>query len=300
MKCLSRRRLLSVTAVAGSALMFQHAFAHKVSSDDLHAHLKALECAHGGRLGVSIMDIASGRLLEHRGDESFPMCSTFKWMAAALVLSRVDQGTEQLDRRIVFSKSELVPHSPVTEQQVGGDGISIAQLCEAAITLSDNTAANLILSSVGGPAAFTAFARSVGDRVTRLDRIEPALNQGRPGDPRDTTSPNAMLKNLRAIVLGDVLCVTSREQLIAWLVANKTGDQRLRAGLPTTWRVGDKTGSNNAGITNDVAMAWPARGGPLLISAYYAESSADGKARDSVIAEVGRIAVAFFSDTSPS
>ncbi len=298
MTSLSRRRLLSATAVAGSALMFRHALANHVSKDDLRDHLDALERAHGGRLGVSILDVGTGRRLDHRGDERFPMCSTFKWIAAAFVLTRVDRGEEQLERRIAISSSDLVPYSPATEQRVGGVGMSMAELCEAAVTLSDNTAANLILAHVGGPQALTAFARSVGDPVTRLDRIEPDLNEGTPGDPRDTTSPVAMLDTLRELVLGDILSVLSREQLTAWLIANTTGGKRLRAGLPTSWRIGDKTGSSSAGVTNDVAIAWPTRGGPLLITAYYAESAVDDKARNAVIAEVGRIAASFLADAT--
>lgn len=295
---LSRRRLLSATAVAGSALMFQHALAKNVRSDDLHSHLEALERAHGGRLGVSILDVAGGRRLDHRGDERFPMCSTFKWIAAALVLSRVDQGEEQLDRRVAISNGDLVSYSPETEKHVGSDGMSLGELCHAAVTLSDNAAANLILANSGGPQALTAFARSIGDKVTRLDRIEPDLNEGKPGDPRDTTSPVAMLDTLRKLVLGGTLSSASREQLTEWLVANTTGGKRLRSGLPASWRVGDKTGSSSAGITNDVAIAWPTRGGELLIAAYYAESKGDDAARSAVLAEVGRIAVSFLADTA--
>ena len=295
---LSRRRLLSATAVAGSALMFRHALAKQVSKEDLHGHLIALERAQGGRLGVSILDVASGRRLDYRGDERFPMCSTFKWIAAALVLARVDRGDEQLDRRVAISQSDLLAYAPVTEKHVGSDGMSMAELCHAAVTLSDNTAANLMLASSGDPQGFTDFVRSIGDRVTRLDRIEPDLNEGTPGDPRDTTSPVAMLGTLRKLVLGDTLSSTSRDQLTDWLVANTTGDHALRAGLPTSWRIGDKTGSSSAGISNDVAIAWPTRGGPLLITAYYAESKGDGKARSVVLAEVGRIAASFFAVTT--
>lgn len=294
---LSRRRLLSATAVAGSALMFRHAMAKNIRGGDLHSHLKALERAHGGRLGVSILDVASGRRLDHRGDERFPMCSTFKLIAAAVVLARVDRDEERLDRRIPIAKDDLVPYSPETEKHVGSDGMSMAELCHAAVTLSDNAAANLILANSGGPLALTAFARSIDDTVTRLDRIEPDLNEGTPGDARDTTSPVAMLDTLRKLVLGDALTSSSREQLIAWLIANTTGDNRLRAGLPKSWRIGDKTGSSSAGISNDVAIAWPARGGPLLIAAYYAESKGDDNARNAVLAEVGRIAASFLADT---
>ena len=168
--------------------------------------------------------------------------------------------------------------------------MTLAELCEAAITLSDNTAGNLLLASFGGPAGLTAFVRALGDEMTRLDRIEPELNEATPGDPRDTTTPAAMLENLRRLVLGDALSGASREQLTAWLVANKTGGKRLRAGLPPEWRVGDKTGGGGNGATNDIAVAWPPGRPPIIVSAYFGESSASLDARNAVLASIGRIA----------
>ena len=252
--------------------------------------LAALERANGGRLGVAILDTASGRRINHRGEERFPMCSTFKWLAAAEVLARVDRGAESLSRRIEFAKTDLVPYSPVTEKHTGAPGMALAEICEAAITLSDNTAGNLLLDSMGGPAGLTAFARSLGDRHTRLDRRETALNEAIPGDPRDTTTPAAMLQDMHALLLGDVLSAQSRTRLVEWMVATRTGDARLRAGFSKGWRIGDKTGSSDNGVVNDVAIAWPPAGAPLLVAAYYAEATRDGDARNAVLAEVGRIA----------
>lgn len=254
------------------------------------AQLAALQQQHGGRLGVAILVADSGRRINHFGEQRFPMCSTFKFLAAAQVLARVDRGEERLDRRVVFAKEDLVPYSPATEQHVGAPGMTMAELCHAAVAVSDNTAGNLLLASFGGPTALTAFARSLGDGKTRLDRIEPDLNEAVPGDPRDTTTPAAMLGNLRALLLGDALSPASRLQLADWLVATTTGDERLRAGLPADWRVGDKTGTSNNGVTNDIAIAWPPGRGPLLIATYYAESSIPQQQRNAVLAEVGRIA----------
>jgi beta-lactamase class A len=255
------------------------------------ATLAAVERRYGGRLGVSVLDTGSGRSLGHRADERFALCSTFKLLAVACVLERVDSGRERLDRPIaVPPKERLVAYSPATSQHAGG-AMPLAAICEAAMTLSDNTAANLILDSIGGPPAVTAYARALGDTVTRLDRDEPTLNDVKPGDPRDTTSPAAMAANLRRIVLGDVLSEASRSQLVAWLVANKTGGDRLRAGLPKSWRVGDKTGSGSGGIGNDIAVAWPPGRAPLIIAAYYA-GGASNAPRDAVLAQVGRIAAA--------
>jgi beta-lactamase class A len=249
--------------------------------------LAAVERQNGGRLGVAVLDTATGERLVHRADERFPMCSTFKLIAAALVLARVDRGEEQLERRIVFPRSDLVPYSPVTGSRAGGRGMTLAELCQAAMTVSDNTAGNLLLSSFGGPAALTAYARSLGDSSTRLDRLEVDLNEARPGDPRDTTTPSAMLRTVQQLVLGDALSSNARERLIGWLVANKTGNSRLRAGFPPSWRVGDKTGAGNNGTTYDVAVAWRPRGAPLIVAAYYTESTLSPEGRDHRITLIG-------------
>ena len=284
----TRRSLLTASLFA-AAMPLDRLFAQETSTTGPVAQLAALERRHGGRLGVAILDVDSGRRINHRGEQRFPMCSTFKLLAAALVLARVDRGEERLDRRVVFSEKDLVTYSPVTKAQVGAPGMTMSALCHAAITVSDNTAGNLLLASFGGPAGLTAFARTLGDRMTRLDRIEPELNEATPGDPRDTTTPAAMLADLRALLLGDALSAASRAQLIDWLVANTTGGQRLRAGVPAGWRVGDKTGTGEHGATNDVAILWPPGRGPLLVSAYYAEAEASQDQRNAVLADVGRI-----------
>ena len=285
----ARRSLLAASLGAAAAIPLARAFAQDAGEGPV-ARLVALERRHGGRLGVAVLDTVGGRRVNHRGEERFPMCSTFKWLAAALVLARVDRGEERLDRRVVFEAADLVPYSPVTEHHVGAPGMTMAELCDAAVTVSDNTAGNLLLASFGGPAALTAFARSLGDTRTRLDRIAPSLNEGKPGDPRDTTTPAMMLHDLQAVLLGDVLSETSRTQLTAWLVGTTTGGERLRAGVPSDWRVGDKTGTNNTGVTNDVAILWPPGRGPLLVAAYYAEAATATQAqRNAVLADVGRI-----------
>jgi beta-lactamase class A len=291
------------TALAGSLLMVP-AFAalttgaQGATTPGVTDRFKDLEYRHGGRLGVAILDVATGNRMEHRANERFPMCSTFKFLAAAFVLTRVDRGEERLDRRITFTKADLVTRaghvtwSPVTETRVGGDGMTIGEVCEAAIALSDNTAANLLLASFGGPAALTTYVRSLGDTITRLDRFEPDLNEATPGDPRDTTRPGAMLENMRKLVLGNSLSSSSRKHLAAWLVATKTGDKRLRAGFPRGWRVGDKTGTSMNGVANDIAVVWPPNRGPLIATVYFAEARASDEQRDAIIAEVGRIACA--------
>ena len=289
----TRRSVLAASLfVAASAAPLGRVYAQAEPRPGPSEQLAALERRYGGRLGVAILDSRSGRRINHRGEERFPMCSTFKWLAAAHVLSRVDRGEERLDRRVVFGKDELVAYSPVTEKHVGKPGMTLAELCHAAITLSDNTAGNLLLASFGGPAGLTAFARSLGDTRTRLDRIEPELNQAIPGDPRDTTTPAMMLADMRALLLGEALSTASRTQLAEWLVATRTGDERLRAGFPPGWRVGDKTGTSGNGIANDVAIAWPPGRDPLLVAAYYDGRDATSEQRNAVLAEVGRIVAA--------
>lgn len=251
--------------------------------------LMALERRHGGRLGVAVYVADTGRRINHRGEQRFPMCSTFKFLAAAQVLARVDRGEEDLQRPIVFDDEVLVTYSPVTQSRTGPPGMTVAELCHAAVAVSDNTAANLLLATLGGPGGLTAFVRSLGDRHTRLDRIEPELNEATPGDPRDTTTPAAMLADMRALLLGDRLSPSSRTRLGDWLVASTTGGKRLRAGFPPDWRAGDKTGTSGNGVFNDIAIAWPPGRGPRLVTAYYAGSSASAAQADAVLAEVGRI-----------
>jgi beta-lactamase class A len=270
--------------------------ADKPANDKLAARLAALprafakiEAARGGRLGVAVLNSGTGQQAGHRLAERFPMGSTYKLLAAAGVLARVDAGQDRLDRRIRFTRQQVVTYSPLTESQVGGEGMTLAALCEAAIVISDNTAGNLLLEPLGGPAGMTAWLRSLGDRTTRLDRIEPALNEAAPGDPRDTTSPAAMLASLRALALGPALSANGQAQLQSWLRANKTGDARLRARLPTGWQAGEKTGTSSHGTTNDVGLLWPPDGAaPLLVAAFLTESTAEGPVREAALADVGQ------------
>jgi beta-lactamase class A len=251
--------------------------------------LAEIEAREVGRLGVFARDTGTGATIEHRADERFPMCSTFKLLTAAAALKRVDEGTERLDRKITYGPGDLLEYAPIVKAHVAEGGMTLADLCAAAIDWSDNTAGNLILQSIGGPAGFTAFARSLGDNVTQLDRNEPSLNEATPGDPRDTTSPRAMAASMQKVLVGDVLSDASRRQLQAWLVDDEVGDKRLRAGLPPSWRVGDKTGAGERGSTNAVAIIWPPGRAPLIATVYYTESSAPMDARNAVHKEVGAL-----------
>lgn len=283
---MNRRDFQIQAAAALFAAGLPNVFAVQVRDDD--SDWRALERRCGGRLGVAVLR-PDGRLAGHRGDERFPMCSTFKWVAAALVLQRVDRGQEKLDRRVRFGREALVAYAPVTEKRVGGDGMTIAELCEAAITWSDNGAANLLLDSFGGPPAVTRFARELGDPVTRLDRVEPQLNEGKPGDPRDTTSPAAMARLLRSALTGDALSAASRARLAEWMMATQTNGKRLRADLPPGWRMGSKTGTGPRGSTNDVGFFYaPGSTQPIFVAVYMTGTKAPQPQREAVIAEVAR------------
>jgi beta-lactamase class A len=288
------RRTLITALAAAPVLLPAVAGAAPIDQKALSSRINELERASGGRIGVAVLDTQDGRRFAWRGDERFRMCSTVKAPLSAAILRRVDQGRERLDRRVTFGPEVLMGNSPIVEKHVQ-DGLTIGQLCEATITLSDNAAANLLFEALGGPsggpAALTRFLRAIGDQTTRSDRLEPALNGGAPDDPRDTTTPSAIVATWKTLLLDDTLSPASRQRLRDWLIANKTGDRRLRAGLPPGWRVGDKTGNNGKDITNDVAIAWPPGRGPVLIAVFH-DRGGDEDARNTVHANVARAVVA--------
>lgn len=283
-----RRRWFSFGVGGALTLASLGATAQAGGSDEA---FKRIEAASGGRLGVCILDLATGRRLAHRADERFPMCSTFKFLAAAFVLQRSDSGLEELTRAVAIpAKADLVPYSPATGPNAGKT-MTMAQLCNAAVTLSDNTAANLMLASFGGPAGLTEFTRALGDRFTQLDRNEPLLNEATPGDARDTTTPAAMLGLMKKLLVNETLKPASREQLTAWMLANTTGAKQIRAGLPDGWRVGDKTGSGGNGTGNDIAIVWPPGkdSAPILVTAYLTGTSGPVEQRHATLAAVGAL-----------
>ena len=287
---MQRRHFSTATALTlASPLAFVPTRAQAASN--LPAQLQQLEATAQGRLGVTILDTATGQVHGHRMDERFMMLSSFKLLASALVLARVDRGLESLERRITYAKTDLVTYSPVTERFAGTlEGMSLGGLCEATITTSDNSAANFILDSYGGPAALTRFARELGDNTTRLDRKETELNTGTAAALLDTTTPRAMALTVQTLLLGNALSAASRQLLQQWLVGNTTGDKRLRAGLPPGWRVGDKTGTNQTDA-NDIGITWPTNGrAPLIITAYLAESAASSAVKEATLAGVARLA----------
>lgn len=253
------------------------------------SRIAALEKQHGGRIGVAVLNTANDEHLDYRGDERFALCSTFKVLLAATVLARVDKGEESLSRQVHYTAAALEDYAPIARRNLAQGHMTVAELNAAAIEYSDNTAANLLLNTIGGPAVVTSYVRSVGDNVTRLDRTEPTLNTNLTGDLRDTTTPMTMVNTLRTLLLGDALAPASRQQLIQWMLNNTTGGAKLRAGFDPSWKVGDKTGMGENGAANDVAIVWPGAAKPVLVAVYYSGSDASGESRSAVIAEIGKI-----------
>lgn len=286
---LRRTFLIGAGCVAASALA-QRA-SGTFGGEAFRRGVLALEKEAKGRLGLVIFDTGSGARFAHRRDERFPMCSTFKLPLAAAVLRQVDLGRERLDRAIAICESDIVPHSPVTKPRVGGSA-TVAELCEATMTESDNAAANLLLPIVGGTAGLTRFMRGLDGGMSRLDRAEPALNESRPGDPRDTTSPAAMVAMLQKLALGSVLAPPARERLVGWMLANRTGAKRLRAGLPARWHIGDKTGAGANGSDNEAAILWPPNRAPILVAAYLTQTPLPFEQTNAVHARLARLIAA--------
>jgi beta-lactamase class A len=295
MNPVTRRQALATTAAA----LLAPALAAPAAAD--LPELLALERRAGGRLGVAMLDTVSGAQTGLRAGERFGMCSTFKLPLAGLVLKAVDEGRLALDQWVPYGQKDMVPHAPVTSQQLKAGGMTVGALAEATQVTSDNPAANLLVTLLGGPAAVTAALRALGDAHTRLDRMEPMMNLVPDGELRDTTTPAAMARTTARMLRSDWLTPASRERLAAWMVTTQTGLRRLRAGLPADWRAGDKTGTamdpRMADKLNDVAVAWPDAQQAVVIAAYYDAPGRTGRIRDedqAVLAEVGRIAAAWW------
>ncbi|MDA4109862.1 class A beta-lactamase [Mycolicibacterium holsaticum] len=287
---LSRRRIL----VGGLTLAAAAASTQKIALADpappIQDQIAALEHQQGALIGVFAVNLASGNAVAHRAQERFAMCSTFKAYAAARVLQMAEHGELSLEERVFVDPGDIVANSPVTEARAGGE-VSLAELCRAALQRSDNTAANLLLTRIGGPQAITAFARSIGDPQSRLDRWETELNSAIPGDLRDTSTPEALGGGYRNLLAGDVLAPPQRSQLEDWMRANQTSS--MRAGLPQGWTSADKTGSGDYGSTNDVGIAYGPDGQRILLALMTRSQASDPKAAGlrPLIGELARLVV---------
>ncbi|MEV0578636.1 class A beta-lactamase [Streptomyces sp. NPDC050392] len=297
----SRRALLSLggAGAAGALLVAaagpSRAAARPAGSGSVTARLRELERAHGARVGAFAYNVATGVAVRHRADERFPMLSTFKTLAAAAVLRDLDRNGEVLGRLVRYTKADCVSDSVVTDTpECIASGLTIDQLCEAAICDSDNTAANLLLRELGGPHAVTRFSRSIGDPVTRLDRWEPVLNSAEPWRRTDTTTPAALARSYARLVLGNALESHDRERLTGWLLNCRTSGTRFRLGLPPEWTIADKTGGGSYASCNDAGIAWTPDGAPvvLVVLTTKPDGDADATGDHPLVAGVAKVLAA--------
>ncbi|CAL60806.1 class A beta-lactamase precursor (Penicillinase) [Herminiimonas arsenicoxydans] len=291
----SRRSLLLAAIATPFAGMAIPAFAsdQRISRSAIQQEFSRLEASARGRLGLSAFNTGNGMRVQYRAYERFPVCSTFKTIVAAAILQKSTTDKRLLNKRIRYNKDEVEQsgYAPITQKHIA-DGMSIAELCAATLQYSDNAAANFLMQELGGPAAVTAYARTIGDDTFRLDRWEPELNTAIPGDLRDTSTPAAMGKSVQRLTLGDALALPQREQLVNWLKGNTTGGKRMQAGVPQDWIVGDKTGTGYYGTTNDAGVIWPATGAPIVAAIYFTQNEKEARPRDDIIASATRIVVA--------
>jgi beta-lactamase class A len=273
-----------------AALIFAAAIAQNatLATNDVANRIGEIEKRTGARIGVAAHDMGNGKRVEHRANERFLMCSTFKFLAAAAILKNVDEGKDDLSRFVRYGQKDILEYAPVTKQHLAEGGMRLGDLCAATIEQSDNTAGNLLLQSRGGPAGVTAFVRALGDNTTRLDRMEPELNTATPGDERDTTTPAAMEHDVSILLLGNILSSASRQRLDEWLSQNETGAAMIRAGVPKDWTVGDKTGRGPTN-TNDIAIIRPPGRPPVVLTIYVEALSMSADARNAMIAEVAQL-----------
>lgn len=264
------------------------ASAATIDSASLTAIARLQEAKLNARIGIAVIDTATGNTVSYRGNERFPLNSTHKALLCGALLSKVDKGELALSDTTQFSKAALVEYSPVTSQFVAPKSMSWQQLCSAAVSHSDNSAANLVTRKLGGPAAVTRFLAETGDSVTRIDRNEPELNSAIPGDKRDTTTPVAVSQTLQKLVLGNVLTPQSRTQLAQWLREDKVADALLRSVLPAGWSIGDKTGAGANGSRSIISVVWPKNGKPLIVSIYITQTQATLSQSNDAIARLGK------------
>ncbi|MFC4912870.1 class A beta-lactamase [Actinomadura gamaensis] len=252
------------------------------------AEFAALEKKYKARLGLFALSTANGATVAYRADERFAFCSTFKPLAAAAVLDR--HPLSHLDDRVRINAADVNSISPITKGRIGGT-MTVRELCDAAIRVSDGTAGNLLVRDIGGPAQLNAYLRRLGDGVTRMDNLEPELNRDRPGDPRDTTTPRAIAGNFQKLVLGNALPADKHDLLKDWLERARTGGTRIRAALPPGWKIAHKTGSGDYGRCNDVAVLWPENKPPIVLAVLSDREGYNTPMAEPLLAEAAKLAL---------
>lgn len=278
-----------------SSIILLTTFAAQAQEQVFEKELAQLEQQKQCRIGIAAINVATNQRCQYHADERFLMCSTFKLLAVAAALHRVDENKEKLNRFVKYGEEQLLAYAPVTRAHVGEGGMTLEALCAAAIEQSDNTAGNLILEAIGGLKGFNEFVRALGDKFTHLDRMEPDLNVAVPGQDMDSTTSAAMCADLQHLFASDFLTQGSRARLESWMQANETGLNLIRAATPTNWKVGDKTGRSGAGATNDIAILRPPTGGPFFIAIYTDNPGETAEARDSLVAEITKAALSQFT-----
>ena len=273
-------------------------FSSSVLAYDYSEKLAALEASSGGRLGISAINTGNNQHIQYRANERFPMGCTSKVIGVAAILKMSMTNKQLLQEKVKYKKEDLTNWTPITEKNLVA-GMTVSELAAAAISYSDNTAMNLLTKKLGGPQGLTAFARSIGDDHFKLDHWWPDEALASPQSGEDATTPAAMVESLRKLVLGDVLATTQREMLVTWLKKNTTGDARIRAGVPQGWIVGDKTGSGfHYGTTNDIAVIWPPKCAPIIVTIFYSSNKKDAPKRDDILASATRILINSYVQTN--
>ncbi|PAJ72800.1 class A beta-lactamase [Pseudoalteromonas sp. NBT06-2] len=269
------------------ALIINISLVFSVHANTIIKIIEEQEHQLGARIGVSIYDVIDNKLWNYNGNTRFPLMSTFKVLACAKLLADVEKGLQSFDTSLVITASSLIKWSPITKNLIGKK-MSLKQACSAAMIMSDNTASNMVLNGIKGPKALTQFMRNIGDEVTRLDRIEPDLNEALDGDKRDTTTPNAMVKSLHKLLFGDALSQASKNLLKQWMIDNKVTASLLRSILPDNWLIADRSGSGGYGSRGIVAVAWSDKRTPIIISIYLTQTDAPFSLRNKAIADIGK------------
>ncbi|HHF3003600.1 CARB family carbenicillin-hydrolyzing class A beta-lactamase [Vibrio diabolicus] len=276
--------------LAGLMVCSTLSYASQLSED-----ISLIEQQTSSRIGVSVWDTQTDERWDYRGDERFPLMSTFKTLACATMLSDMDSGKLSKNATAKVDERSIVVWSPVMDK-LAGQNTRVEHACEAAMLMSDNTAANLVLNEIGGPKAVTMFLRTIGDKATRLDRLEPRLNEATPGDNRDTTTPNAMVNTLRTLIEGETLSYESRVQLKIWMQDNKVSDSLMRSVLPTGWSIADRSGAGGHGSRGINAIIWKENHRPVYISIYVTETELSLQARDQLIAQISQLILQKYKD----
>lgn len=249
--------------------------------------IQAEEVTLQARIGMAVFDANTGQTWQYRGEEHFPLNSTHKALTCAALLAKVDEKSLSLTQPVLISKDMVVTYSPITKKSLAPKAMTLGEICHAAVSYSDNTAANVAFDAIGGPTGFTTYMRSIGDDTTQLERKEPELNEATPGDMRDTTTPDAIVKSLHKILLGNVLSPASREQLTQWMLDDQVAGPLLRAALPSDWKIADKSGAGGYGSRSIIAVIWPPAKQPLVTGIYITQTKAPMEASNKAIARIG-------------